>query len=47
MNTNAEQMLRNPDIQPSIDVIAKALGELNSAYIKFIKELPRHNIHLE
>jgi len=47
MNTNAEQMLRNPDIQPSIDVIAKALGELNSAYIKFINELPRHNIHLE
>ena len=47
MNTNAEQMLRNPDIQPSIHVIAKALGELNSAYIKFIKELPRHNIHLE
>ncbi len=47
MNTNGEQVLRNPDIQPSSDVIAKALGESNNAYIKFINELPSHDIHLE
>jgi len=38
---------RNPDIQPSSDVIAKALGESNNAYIKFINELAGHDIHLE
>jgi hypothetical protein len=47
MKTNTEQMLRNPDIQPSSDVIAKVLGELNNAYIKFIGELSDHDIHLE
>ena len=43
MKTNTEQMLRNPDIQPSSDVIAKVLGELNNAYIKFIGELSDHD----
>jgi hypothetical protein len=47
MKTNVEQMLRNHDIEPSSDVIAKALGESNNAYIKFIKELTSHDIHLE
>ena len=47
MKTNTEQMLRNPDIQPSSDVIAKALEESNNAYIKFINELASHDIHLE
>ena len=47
MKTNTEQMLRNPDMEPSSDVIAKALGESNSAYIKFINELASHDIHLE
>lgn len=47
MKTTKEQLLRDPNIQPSSDVIAKALGESNNAYIKFINELPSHNIHLE
>jgi hypothetical protein len=47
MKTNKEQMLRNPDIQASSDVIAKALGESNNAYIKFINELASHDIHLK
>ena len=47
MKTNAEQMLRSPDIQPSSEVIAKALGESYSAYIKFISELADHDIQLE
>ncbi|NLV50144.1 MAG: DUF3788 family protein [Clostridiales bacterium] len=41
---STEQLLRNPDIKPSGDVIAKALGEANSAYVKFIDELSNHNI---
>lgn len=47
MKTNTEQMLRNPDIQPSSDVIEKALGESYSAYIKFINELASLEIQLE
>ncbi len=41
------QLLRNPDIEPSYDVIAQALGEAGSAYIKFIKELASRDIQLE
>ncbi len=47
MKTNKEQLLRNPDIQPSSDVIAKTLGKSNNAYIKFINKLASHDIHLE
>jgi chitinase len=47
MRSTKEQLLINPDIQPSSDVIAKALGESNNAYIKFINELTSHDIHLE
>jgi hypothetical protein len=47
MKTNKEQMLGNPDIQPTSDVIAKALGEANDAYMKFVQELESHDIQLE
>lgn len=47
MKTTREQLLRNPDIPPSSDVIAKALGEANNAYIKFINELASRDIQLE
>jgi hypothetical protein len=40
-------MLRNHDIEPSSDVIAKALRESNNTYIKFLNELTSHDIHLE
>jgi hypothetical protein len=47
MAINKEQLLRNPNIQPTDDVIAKALGESNDAYIKFINEIASHDIHLD
>ena len=47
MKINKEQLLINPDIEPSSDVIAKALGESNNAYVKFINNLASHDIHLE
>ncbi|HPB17679.1 MAG TPA: DUF3788 family protein [Clostridia bacterium] len=47
METTKEQLLRNPDIQPSSDVIAKALNEANNTYIKFANELINHNIEIE
>lgn len=46
MKTNAQQLLRDPAVQPSSDVIAAALGESNRAYRKFIDELAGHAIQL-
>jgi len=47
METKKEQLLRNPEIEPSGDVIAKALGESNDFYKKFVNELASHDIQLE
>ena len=47
METTKQQLLRNPDTEPSNEIIAKALGETNNAYIKFINELVSHDIQLE
>ena len=47
MGSTKEQLLRNPDIEPSDDIIAKALGEANNAYIKFVNKLASHGIQLE
>lgn len=42
-----KQLLRDPDIEPTSDVIAEALGAANSAYVDFIKGLKSHDIDLE
>lgn len=47
MKTVKEQLLRNPDIEPSGDVIEKALGQANNTYMKFLVELASHDIRLE
>jgi hypothetical protein len=47
MKTTNEQLLRDPDIQPSGDVIGKALGEANNTYVKLTDKLADHNVHLE
>lgn len=47
MKSTKQQLLRNPDIQPTNDVVAKALGEANNAYMKFVNELASHDIKLE
>ena len=44
MKTAGEQLLRDPDVQPSGDVIAQALGEANNAYVAFINQLARRDI---
>lgn len=46
MNTSKLQ-LRDPDQQPSCNVIAGALGEANDAYLKLVSELESHGIRLE
>ncbi|HOD92246.1 MAG TPA: DUF3788 family protein [Clostridia bacterium] len=47
MSTTKEQLLRNPYIQPTSEVIKEALGDANSIYIRFIDELTKYNIDLE
>ena len=42
-----EQMLRDPDIKPSDEVIEKALGASYSAYIKFTDGLKDHSIQTD
>ncbi len=47
MKSVKQQLLRDPDVQPTNDAIAQALGEANIAYNKFVNELASHNIQLE
>ena len=46
MQSTKKQLLRDPVIEPSSDVIAEALGESNNAYIKFVDERARRDSHL-
>jgi len=39
---NGQQLLRNPDIKPTNELIAEGLGEAYTTYAKFIKELEEH-----
>ena len=47
MKSNYKQLLRNPDIQPTSDIIAEALQDANDSYIKFLNELANQDIFLE
>ena len=47
MRSTGQQLLRQPDIQPTDEVIAEALKESNPTYLKFIKGLENHDIQLE
>lgn len=47
MKSNYKQLLRNPDIQPTSDIIAEALQDANDSYIKFLNELANQDIDLE
>ena len=41
-----QQLLREPDIEPTDKVIVKGLGKTNKAYAKFIQELKQYDITL-
>ncbi len=47
MDTKKVQLLRNPDIQPTADVIENALGTANTAFRSFTDALDSHSIQLE
>lgn len=40
------QLLKNPNEKPTIEIIAKGLGEASKAYAKFLNELNNHDITL-
>lgn len=40
------QLLRDPAIEPSKDVLSEALGESNDAYVKFVSDLTGHDVEL-
>ncbi len=41
------QLLRDPDIEPTKDVLAACLGAVNAVYVAFIERLKSHKIELE
>ena len=43
----AQQLLRDPGIEPTGSVIADALGASYSAYMQFIEALNKHDVHIE
>ena len=47
MKSNYKQLLRNPNIQPTSDIIVEALQDANDSYIKFLNELANQDIDLE
>lgn len=47
MKAEREQLLRDPDIPPTGEVMAQALGEAYTAYLKFVGMLADHGIRLE
>ncbi|MGI6771985.1 MAG: DUF3788 family protein [Clostridiales bacterium] len=47
MTKKGEQLLRNPDIEPTSVVLAEALGNANNAYLTFADKLTEHEIQLQ
>lgn len=43
---NAQQLLRDANIEPTVGIIADGLGTTNTVYVKFIEELREYNISL-
>jgi hypothetical protein len=46
MNNTQKQLLRDPDIIPTDEIIAEGLGIANDTYTKFIDDLSRYDISL-
>lgn len=44
MKSNYKQLLRNPDIQPTSEIIAEALQDANDSYIRFLNELANFSL---
>ncbi len=46
MPTANVQLLRDPDIQPSDEVISNALKDAYTVYLKFVSQLANNDIHI-
>ena len=44
---NELQLLKDSSIEPTSEVIAKALGNVNDAYTKFISELEQYDVQVD
>jgi len=44
--STAQQLLRNPDVQPTYEIIAEGLGEVYKTYTKFVRGLEHYDITL-
>jgi len=44
--TNEQQLLRDPDVQPTSEILAEGLREADKAYTKFVKALESYDISL-
>ena len=44
---NEQQLLRNPEIEPTNEVLADALGPANSVYKEFLAGLPNRDIQVD
>jgi hypothetical protein len=42
-----QQLLRDPNTEPSGEVIAGCLGSANGAYLKFIEQLKNYDIQVD
>lgn len=45
--TDGQQLLRNPDIEPTSENIAEGLRAAHNAYLKFIADIEKHDIDVE
>ena len=43
---NTRQLLRDANIEPTVEIIADGLGATNTVYVKFIGELKKYSISL-
>jgi len=44
---DGKQLLRDPNVEPTKEIIAEGLGKAGGAYTKFIGELEKHSIQVE
>ncbi|MDR0468767.1 MAG: DUF3788 domain-containing protein [Peptococcaceae bacterium] len=44
---NEEQLLRDPSIEPTSEVMASALGAANAAYVIFVEGLESHDVQVD
>jgi hypothetical protein len=42
-----QQLLRDPEIEPTSEVIAECLGAVNNDYVKFIDTLKSHDVEVD